>query len=175
MVLQWIVHRENGSVRSYQTNNQTIENKNSLAWLDPETYWPDRDKEKDNNSRNKRGSSIDSSQDDSSRKLRNKRPKIPRPKSVTDNALHPTEGLLACRLVHDPPHWPIDQETTKSKCALHYWACQIDHQKQIVQCSICKIHLCTYCFKKFHTKENLVGDKDNICNTLLERILSKTG
>lgn len=86
---------------------------------------------------------------------------------VSDASLDPVSGSLKCRLQHNETfHWPTPRQRPKSKCSLHYWAARIADRSQIVRCSICKVHLCTACFEKFHVVPDIVLRKDELAEEM---------
>ena len=77
--------------------------------------------------------------------------------------------MLKRRLDHSVQHWARPRESPKAKCALHYWASSIEDRSQIVFCSVCEVHLCTFCFEIYHTDEDLAEKKETLCGEFIEK------
>jgi hypothetical protein len=144
------------------------------AWLDPETNWKNRDKKKPasrkrsidsvasaESGRQTRGST-NCAEDDAGRR-------VTKAQRVSDISLEPRTGKLKGRLDITLGHWPTPKINLKAKCALHNWAAGIEEAGQIVCCSSCGVHLCTYCFQYFHTVENIVETKHDLMGDLIAR------
>ena len=93
-----------------------------------------------------------------------KRTKAPR---VSDHSLHPTSGLLRCRLDHVGHfHCPEESDCNVPSCSLHRWiygredgtGSQI--RDKVFKCSVCLVNLCISCFKTFHTVDDLIAKKN---------------
>lgn len=79
-------------------------------------------------------------------------------------------GKFGCRREPYPAHWP--RKTTAlslARCQLHNWATDLEERPNVYLCSVCNVHLCMECFKKFHTTEDLVAKKKEICKDLLDK------
>jgi Transposase IS4 len=139
----------------------------ALAWLDPDTYWANRynDTVLENKGTKRK---LDDMSTSTKATTRSSSKNLKRPTAVTDKSLDPYVGLHACRLSRDPPHWPKPQQTKRTKCALHHWAADLEERPHVVMCSRCRVNLCVHCFETFHSVENIVGQKNKICNELLE-------
>jgi len=88
---------------------------------------------------------------------------------VNDNTLHPSKGVLRCRLDHMQVfHCPVFSSSKVPSCALHRWAIgrEVGSHGQvrdkIVACSECHVNLFIPCFKHFHTVAELSSLKENV-------------
>jgi hypothetical protein len=141
-----------------------------LAWLEPETYWMDRDNASKSSKRKRAVESISSKDTRQTRSSNDKSAGSQRATPFTDLTLNPATGALSCRLDHSGDgHWPTPKLLPRAKCALHYWSTCVEERRHVVLCTNCKVHLCTYCFRMFHTVEDLVGQKDRISDELLQK------
>ena len=79
----------------------------------------------------------------------------------TDKSLHPITGSLSRRLEESKPHWPIPTGNLAVSCQLHRWALGGNKTKRayLIDCSYCKVRLCSVCFFPFHTNPQLVDAK----------------
>ena len=90
---------------------------------------------------------------------------------VNERTLCPMNGDLRCRLVPSLLHLPDDnieeQGYRTLKCALHRWHDRrIQKRNNILVCSVCRVSLCNYCYKKFHKVSDPVDLKkymEKIC------------
>ena len=85
--------------------------------------------------------------------------------SVTDKSVHPTEGILMCRLTTNCQHIPATSRSNRPRCQLHRWARGRDGaavMNQIISCQICNVDLCVPCFGLFHKEPNLLDMKKTI-------------
>lgn len=134
----------------------------ALAWLDSDTYWPDRYYKK------RKNEDIDSTS--SSKRLRKSTSKITLSTNsihVTDNSLDP-RGKLRIRLDHtNHGHWPTKVPNTvkNPNCQLHRWATRKQKRAQVQYCPDCEVTLCIECYKLFHLEHDIVGLKDTICQS----------
>ena len=142
----------------------------ALAWLDPNTYWYSRQTKVKQNKAAKRSLASQSSSDTiKTRSSTQQEPSVKRAKRDTDISLHPHTGMLKHKLNHNVQHWARPRVFPKAKCALHYWASNIDDRSQIVFCSVCEVHLCTSCFEVYHTDEDLAEKKETLCAEFIEK------
>ena len=94
---------------------------------------------------------------------------------ISDCSLDPHNGSLRCHLDITVDHWSAtvmnDKGGNKRVCQIHHWACGHGTQKKenVVYCEECNVHLCTDgCYRIFHTKFDLKGDKDRIRDDYME-------
>ena len=140
-----------------------------LALIDPTKYWPDRMANKkrktspitetETNQRPQRKrvvpSSLEATQQSSGCSSASSTMKK-RATPVTDITLCPRTGVLRDRLrVQRGAHMPLPSDSKKSQCAMHRWATKEKKQSQILKCATCQIHLCSECYKLFHTVEEV--------------------
>ena len=75
---------------------------------------------------------------------------------VTDITLCPRTGVLRDRLrVQRGVHMPLPSDSREAQCAMHRWATKEKKRSQILKCATCQIHLCSECYKLFHTVEEV--------------------
>ena len=154
----------------------------ALAWLDPETYWPERRFPKrksdgDSTQATKRTRLDDETVPTLTRVTRSsvnasaavagtaptEAPKLrKRASRLTNQSLHPTKGLFAMRLRIDPPHMPVAPVCGRPKCVLHKWSTEEIERSKVMLCSVCSIHLCIHCFRTFHVVPDIVEKKEDI-------------
>ena len=85
---------------------------------------------------------------------------------MTDITLCPRTGVLCYRLrVQRGAHMPVPSDSKEAQCAMHQWATKEKKQSQILKCATCQIHLCSECYKLFHTVEE-VAQLHHTYNTL---------
>ena len=80
----------------------------------------------------------------------------------------PGTSFQAMRLDRDLCHLPVPA-SKKSNCTLCRWATGNQYRAQIGYCEACKVNLCVWCFKTFHTEEKLGAKKEEICAEILAR------
>jgi hypothetical protein len=127
----------------------------TLAWIEPDTYWPDRYKNKNNkqagitesaisvDGSRKRQLGTDSASVTSSKK---------RAVAVNDDSMDPRTGKLRNRLIAGHGLHMPEESTHDAKCGLHFWATRERKRGgKVLNCSTCKVSLCINCFKLFHT------------------------
>ena len=88
-----------------------------------------------------------------------KKPKVST-KHVMDRSLAPG-GSLQCRLDRHLDHLPYEKESNRARCALHRWI-GIETSSQLSNCVTCGVHLCSQCYRLFHTEPNLVAMKEKL-------------
>ncbi len=94
---------------------------------------------------------------------------------INDDALHP-QGHLSKRLNRGLPHMfdPVAKEDVKGKCCgLCRWATGLKKMAQLVHCDDCNVTLCTWCWRPFHTVEDLHAIKEELEEKCLERALKR--
>ena len=93
---------------------------------------------------------------------------IQRAPRFTDKSLHPITGSLSQRLEESKPHWPITTVNLAASCQLHRWALGGNKKKRayLIDCSYCKVTLCSVCFVPFHTNPQLVDAKKKYGNSI---------
>jgi hypothetical protein len=126
----------------------------ALAWLDPETYWPERELNSKGKKRNRSSESIGS---DDTRHTRsgNIRSKSKKRFQVSNTSLALHTGMLGCRLDTELLHWPVASEAKRAKCALHYWAADLE-EKKILFCVKDAIFICVYFASKHFTPPKIL-------------------
>ena len=79
----------------------------------------------------------------------------------TDKSLCTITGSLSRRLEESKPHWPIPTAKLAASCQLHRWALGGNKNKRasLIDCSYCKVKICSECFVPFHTNPKLVDAK----------------
>ena len=90
---------------------------------------------------------------------------------VNERTLCPIDGELRCRLVPTLSHLPDDNIEAQGyrtlKCALHRWHDRrIQKKNNVLVCSVCRVTLCNYCYKKFHEVSDIAELKaymEKIC------------
>ena len=140
-----------------------------LALIDPTKYWPDRMANKkrktspitetETNQRTQRKqvvpSSLEAPQQPSGCSSASSTMKK-RATPVTDITLCPRTGVLRDRLrVQRGAHMPLPSDSKEAQCAMHRWATKEKKRSQILKCATCQIHLCSECYKLFHTVEEV--------------------
>ena len=140
-----------------------------LALIDPTKYWPDRMANKkrktspitetETNQRPQRKrvvpSSLEAPQQPSGCSSASSTMKK-RATPVTDITLCPRTGVLRDRLrVQRGAHMPLPSDSKEAQCAMHRWATKEKKRSQILKCATCQIHLCSECYKLFHTVEEV--------------------
>ena len=123
-----------------------------MAWIDPDNHWPQK-----KHTYQARDSSVQSAtrSTSSSSELMQRAPRF------TDKYLHTITGSLYRRLEESKPHWPIPAAKLASSCQLHCWAHGGKKKKRVslIDCSYCKVTLCSERFVPFHTNPQLVDAK----------------
>lgn len=81
--------------------------------------------------------------------------------SFTTTSMHPRTGNLSIRLNRYAPHFPVPATKNNPTCSLHQYLfedplCQ--ERNQVMECDICNVSLCVFCFKIFHTVADLHED-----------------
>ena len=80
----------------------------------------------------------------------------------------PTHLFHSMRLNRDVCHLPVpvikSESGQASCCALCRWVTGKQHRAQVSYCESCSTVLCVWCYKTFHTAENLEAKREDICN-----------
>ena len=118
-----------------------------MAWIDPDNHWP-----KKKHTYQARDSSVQSA----TRSTSSSSELMQKAHRFTDMSMHPITGSLSCRLEESKPHWPIPTANLASSCQLHRWALGVKKKKRasIIDCSYCKVTLCSECFVPFTLTTN---------------------
>ena len=79
----------------------------------------------------------------------------------TDKSMHPITGSLSRSLEESKPHWPIPTAKLAASYQLHRWALGGKKKKRasLIDCSYCKVTLCSECFVPIHTNPQIVDAK----------------
>ena len=93
-----------------------------------------------------------------SQSVRSKSTECQRLVRFTAGTLAPT-GALGKRLDYSVMHWP-KPAGTGVWCQMHYFLGKVHVKGDVAICEVCKVALCFFCYKVFHTRENLVEEKD---------------
>ena len=67
-------------------------------------------------------------------------------------------------------HWPVMAETKNpARCQMHSWATEsrIRKKAKVMMCEVCKVNLCSECFKEFHMARDLLAKKDELRRFML--------
>jgi hypothetical protein len=143
----------------------------AMAWIDPATYWADRD---DSPQKKRRTSTaaIEAARKKArpparavneawDGRLSAKQHRAPR---IDDNTMHPYTGALASRLLTNVAHYPVPSRAKlPPRCALHRWATGGEvYRANVFECDQCKVFLCVVCFKLFHTQDDIVAIKGQL-------------
>ena len=64
---------------------------------------------------------------------------------MSDDALDPVAGKLACRLDPTLDHIPIRPPNGKLRCSIHRWV-EVETQKDFMLCPSCDVNLCLDCY-----------------------------
>jgi hypothetical protein len=78
----------------------------------------------------------------------------------TDATLSQKGSYGEMRLSRAFTHFPIPV-SGRVRCAIHNW-CDVKKSGGVVECEDCKVVLCTACYKKFHTCNDLLADKKEL-------------
>ena len=74
-----------------------------------------------------------------------------------------SDGILNFRFdTKNLEHWPVEAPTYGSKnpkCQLHRYLCGIDVRRNVVDCKVCKVALCPFCFELFHKRNDFIVNK----------------
>ena len=152
----------------------------ALAWINPDKYWPNRyGKQRSDAGTTRSVSTCSSSQTPStgistlssgsstittrSSKNKNVHKKRKLARVFTENALDDGKFDLRLSLSAEAPHLCMPVHSKHSICQLHNWAGKRT-RKQLLYCPDCRICLCVYCYKVFHTVANLKMIKSEINN-----------
>ena len=147
----------------------------ALAWMDSETYWPDRYRQRrrnkvvspSNESLNTRKSNASvsslSRQTRSTTASQQQKQQKKHCSTLTQGSID--SGKFGSRLIHtgDCTHMPTPVHSKHSECQLHKWANKRT-RKQVMICPDCNLTLCVSCYKPFHTVYNLNSIKADIEN-----------
>ena len=86
---------------------------------------------------------------------------------------NPSHLFHSMRLNRDVCHMPGPVVKSASglapSCALCRWATGKQFREQVSYCESCSTVLCVWCYKRFHTVEDLEGKREDICNGILNR------
>ena len=122
----------------------------ALAWIDPDTYWPQKSGKRDN----------DASSSSSSRMSKRSKPSPKRNATFTDRSLDPYTGSLRCRMDTRLNHLPEENDKDEGSCQMHYWKDKSKYRKQLLKCAACQVTLCVKCYKTFHDTADLMNLKE---------------
>ena len=138
-----------------------------LAWINREMFWPTmigdgvtKRKEQDEQMQTRRAKKrleIDTNSFESSGSKG----------TINDRTLHPINGNLKMRLNYSVQHLPEISCSKNPRCALHRWARNRTGaavMRDVVVCSVCRVHLCIKCFGIFHKEANILDKKDQIAS-----------
>jgi hypothetical protein len=83
-----------------------------------------------------------------------------RRQKFTDAALSQKGSYGEMRLNRAFTHFPIPV-SGRVRCSIHNW-CDFEKFGGVVECEDCKVVLCTACYKKFHTCNDLLANKKEL-------------
>lgn len=136
------------------------------CWINPDKYSNEmkQNEHKNNNFMQKRKrdsslSSVSSVTVNDALLPNTKKPKVSA-KHVMDRSLAPG-GNSQCRLDRHLDHLLCKKESNRARCALHRWI-GIETSSQLSNCATCGAHLCSQCYRLFHTEPNLVAMKEKL-------------
>mmetsp|Transcript_15963 Transcript_15963/g.27150 ORF Transcript_15963/g.27150 Transcript_15963/m.27150 type:complete len:228 (+) Transcript_15963:309-992(+) len=103
------------------------------------------------------------------------KPKIESVVTTWQRVKDDTSDFNRSRLDQSAPHFPkpVDNEKRGKCCALCRYAAGKKLRANLLCCSRCKVYLCAWCFKSFHTLPSISAAKDNICAEINERTEAK--
>ncbi len=146
-----------------------------LAYMDPDTFWPDYQASTVSSRTKKRRASSDDrsiASNSSSKTGRlssaegNKKKKWDRDvqgycSRVDDKSLLVT-GALKIRLDREKDHLPLPNDLKRARCALHRWCTGEEYCARLLKCPTCNVVLCQYCYRRFHYESDLVTKKGEL-------------
>ena len=89
---------------------------------------------------------------------------------VIDRTLDPINGSLRMRLDRSVFHLPQQKIKKYVGCQLYKWGAPLLNKYKInfCYCSECKLTLCLQCFREFHFIPNIIDEKQQISERIME-------
>ena len=87
---------------------------------------------------------------------------------MSDDALDPVAGKLACKLDTTLDHTLIRPPNSKVRCSVYRWV-GVETQKDVILCPSCDVNLCIDCYHIFHHIPNMNMMKKLLTNKYSKR------
>lgn len=167
-IIYLLTNLEEGTLQSRMLSHHDFQCAVAMAWINPKEYLEDLEKKKNSFLGKRKRASVDKvSKKSAVSSISFKDASLPvaaiQNPRVTDQLLDPKNGNLWCQLDSSYDHLPEKPKCKRPKCQLHRWSGKEEH-RWVMHCPTCLVHLCIFCYKKFHMIRDLKRSKMSIRN-----------